>query len=164
MQLDFTCPQCEQTSRISEGLDEGQLNCPACDFATITPATAWEGDRLAECLLCGERDLWRQKDFPHAIGLGLVVLGGILSTVAWYQYLPGVAIGILMGFALVDLALYSLMKDVLVCYRCQSRHRLDGPTDGYERFNHERAERYRQEALRHPPTASVPRSNGDTDP
>ena len=88
----------------------------------------------------------------------------LASTVAWYQYRPGVAIGILMVFALVDLALYSLMKDVLVCYRCQSRHRLDGPTDGYERFNHERAERYRQEALRHSPTASAPSPNGDTDP
>ena len=56
-----------------------------------------------------------------------------------------------MLFALADLALYSLMKDVLVCYRCQARHRLEGPTDSYERFDHERAERYRQEALRQDP-------------
>ena len=152
MQLDFTCPQCKQTSRVSEGLDDGRLDCPACDFGASIPVTAWEEDRLAECLLCGEGDLWRQKDFPHAIGLGLVVLGGVLSTVAWYQYRPGAAIGILMAFALVDLALYSLMKDVLVCYRCQARHRLEGPTDSYQRFDHERAERYRQEALRRDPS------------
>ena len=152
MQLDFTCPRCEQTSRITDGLDESRLSCPACEFERSIPESSWEADRLAECLACGERDLWRQKDFPHVVGIGLVVLGGVLSTVAWYQYRPEWAIGILMLFALLDLALYSLMKDVLVCYRCQARHRLEGPTDGYERFDHERAERYRQEALRRDPS------------
>ena len=85
------------------------------------------------------------------IGIGLVALGIGLSTIAWARYLPVLAIGILMLFALLDLALYSLMKDVLVCYRCQARHRLEGSTDGYPRFDHERAERYRQEALSHEP-------------
>ena len=40
------------------------------------------------------------------------------------------------------------MRDVLVCYRCQARHR-HTPLDGrHERFNLETHERYRQEALR----------------
>jgi len=151
VQLDFACPRCQQSSRVSDGLDENRLACPACDFERSIPESSWEGERLAECLACGERDLWRQKDFPHKVGIALVVLGGVLSTIAWAEYRPELAIGILMLFALLDLALYSLMKDVLVCYRCQARHRLEGSTDGYERFDHERAERYRQEALRQDP-------------
>jgi len=160
MQLDFICPRCEQTNRVSDGLDENRLGCPACEFERSIPESSWTDGRLAECLACGERDLWRQKDFPRTIGIGLVILGGVLSTIAWAQYLPGLAIGILMMFALVDLALYSLMKDVLVCYRCQARHRLEGPTDGYQRFDHERAERYRQEALRQDPSGSTGSSAG----
>ena len=152
MQLDFNCPRCEQTRRVTDGLNENLLACPACDFQKSISESSWEDGLLAECLACGERDLWRQKDFPHAVGIGLVVLGGVLSTLAWAQYQPEWAIGILMLFALLDLALYSLMKDVLVCYRCQARRRLEGPTDGYERFDHERAERYRQEALRRDPS------------
>ncbi|MFP6703179.1 MAG: hypothetical protein VB861_15640 [Planctomycetaceae bacterium] len=151
MQLDFTCPECQQSSRISSSLDEHRIECPECGFVKPIPESAWQNTRLAECLACGEPDLWRQKDFPHKIGVGLVVLGGGLSTIAWAQYLPVLAIGILMLFALLDLALYSLMKDVLVCYRCQARHRLEGSTDGYPRFDHERAERYRQEALSRKP-------------
>ena len=151
MQLDFKCPRCEQTVRVTDGLNEDLLACPTCEFMRSIPASTWDDGRLAECLACGERDLWRQKDFPQAVGIGLVVLGGVLSTIAWAQYQPEWAIGILMLFALLDLALYSLMKDVLVCYRCQARHRLEGPTNGYERFDHERAERYRQEALRREP-------------
>tara|TARA_B100000029_G_C17515507_1_gene937922 strand:+ start:967 stop:1467 length:501 start_codon:yes stop_codon:yes gene_type:complete len=148
MHIDFTCPGCQKTHRVAFETDSQDLTCPACQHRRAISSSAWHSDHLAECLACGEADLWRQKDFPQAIGIGLVILGALLSTVAWAWYRPAWAIGILMLFALLDLALYSLMSDVLVCYRCQARHRLDGPTDSYERFNHERAERYRQEALR----------------
>ena len=96
MQLDFKCPRCEQTGRVTDGLNEDLLACPTCEFKRSIPASTWDDGRLAECLACGERDLWRQKDFPQAVGIGLVVLGGVLSTIAWAQYQPEWAIGILM--------------------------------------------------------------------
>ena len=75
MQLDFTCPDCQQSSRISSSLDEHRIECPECGFVKPIPESAWENTRLAECLACGEPDLWRQKDFPQKIGIGLVALG-----------------------------------------------------------------------------------------
>ncbi len=148
MQVVFSCPKCEQTVRATKGLAEGRRRCPTCGDERTVPESAWQEGRLCQCLGCGEEDLWRQKDFPQALGLAIVGLGILLSTIAWAQYRPLMAIGVLMLFALVDLALYSLMKDVLVCYRCHARHRLDTPVTGHDRFNHETAERFRQDVIR----------------
>jgi hypothetical protein len=100
------------------------------------------------CLVCGCDDLWRQKDFPQRVGLAMVALGAVLSTIAWAYHLPATALGILLGFALVDLLLFTFMKDVLVCYRCHARYRDVPFRDDHPRFNLETAERYRQEAAR----------------
>lgn len=78
----------------------------------------------------------------------MVALGALGSTLAIAWYLPGIALAILLFFAFVDLLLYTLMPDVLVCYRCQSRFRVLDPRTDYPRFNLETAERYRQEAAR----------------
>lgn len=78
----------------------------------------------------------------------MVALGALLSTIAIAFYYPATALGILLAFAFADLLLYVLMPDVLVCYRCQSRHRHTQPGESVPRFNLETAERYRQEAAR----------------
>ena len=100
------------------------------------------------CLVCGNEDLWRQKDFSQRLGVSIVVLGAVLSSIAWSQHMPLTSLGILMLFALADLALFVVLPDVLVCYRCRSRHRGVGSAAGHEGFDHELAERYRQEQMR----------------
>jgi len=100
------------------------------------------------CLVCGCNDLWRQKDFSPRLGLLIVALAVLFSTIAIYFYWPVAALAILMGFALLDLLLYLLMPDVLVCYRCGGRHRHFIDDETHPQFNLELAERYRQEAAR----------------
>ena len=78
----------------------------------------------------------------------MVALGALLSTIAWMQYMPVTAIGVLLGFAFVDLMLYTFMPDVLVCYRCAARFRHAILSKHHPRFNLETSERYRQEAAR----------------
>ena len=80
--------------------------------------------------------------------MALVALGAILSTIAWAYHLPATALGVLLGFALVDLLLFTFMKDVLVCYRCHARYRDVKFQEDHPRFNLETAERYRQEEAR----------------
>jgi hypothetical protein len=100
-------------------------------------------------MVCGNADLWRQKDFPQSLGLVLVAAGALLSSVAWYYHWPRTALGLLMAFALADMLVYMLLPDVLVCYRCQARHHhLEPSTAEHAAFSHETAERYRQEELR----------------
>ena len=145
MHVRFICPRCEgQQSRSIDG-DWREIACDHCDWSR---PVGDDSDALTVCLICGCPDLWKQKDFPHTVGLGMVALGVLLSTIAWAWYLPGVAIGILMVFALIDFLLYMFMPDVLVCYRCRSRYRTDDADVSGSAFDLETAERYRQQKLR----------------
>ena len=78
----------------------------------------------------------------------MVGLGILLSSVAVAYMQPVWALGILMVFALADMALFALMRDALVCYRCHARYRNTGALGEQPRFNLELNERYRQEAAR----------------
>ena len=78
----------------------------------------------------------------------MVGLGILLSTIATAYYLPMLAIGVLMGFALLDMVLYWLMPDALVCYRCHARYQQLSHDDQHVKFDLELNERYRQEAIR----------------
>ena len=148
MQLSFSCPGCQQTTHRELASGVTTYNCGYCSWSrTISPGDL-TGDQPTRCLVCGCPDLWRQKDFPKAVGLCMVALATCLSTIAWFRYMPLTAISVLVGFAFVDLLLYTIMPDVLVCYRCSARYRHATLDDNHPRFNLETAERYRQEAAR----------------
>lgn len=149
MRITYQCPVCELSNREEVVSGGRTIACPRGDWSRGVPVEDVEDGRPVRCLVCGCEDLWRQKDFPPQVGLTMVGLGALLSTIAWSFYLPLVAIGILMAFALADLLLYVLMPDVLVCYRCDSRHaQANLAADATPRFSLETAERYRQQNLR----------------
>ncbi len=148
MHISLTCPACSTPIRQDVADATTPIACPRCDWSrSIEPATIKENQPTC-CLVCGTKDLWRQKDFPQHLGLLAVALGAILSTIAWWYLYPVLAIGILMFFALGDFLLYTLMDDVLVCYRCRAKHHKARLTDDLPRFDLEVAERYRQEEIR----------------
>lgn len=148
MQLTFQCPACTEGVRLETPATVQSLVCPHCDWTRPVPASDIREGRPVRCLVCGCGDLWKQKDFPQRVGVAMVALGALLSTIAWYYVWPLTAIGILMGFALIDILLYWLMSDVLVCYRCQAQYRQADLADDDRVFNLETAERYRQESMR----------------
>lgn len=148
MQLIAVCPKCEHALVERDVQPNSTLRCSHCDWMRTMDADAIQDGVPTRCLACGCHDLWRQKDFPARLGLLLVGLGALLSTIAWTMYEPLWAIGILMGFALFDIVLFVVMPDVLVCYRCAARHRHTNPGESIPRFDLEKAEQYRQEAAR----------------
>ena len=148
MYLTFYCPKCEQTNRSPEIPESMQIACSGCDWSRpISEEAIGTANAPSQCLRCGNPDLWRQKNFPQSLGFLFVAAGAVSSSIAWYYHRPITALAILMGFALLDMALYLTMPDVLVCYRCQStHHRVD--VSGHAAFDHELGERYRQEKIR----------------
>ncbi len=146
MHVVFQCPGCHKTRRIAVSSGTTALACDECHWNR--PVHDLENAAPQRCLVCGCDDLWRQKDFPQRAGLAMVALGALLSTIAWAYHMPATALGVLLGFALVDLVLFTVMPDVLVCYRCHARYRDVSFRDDHPRFNLETAERYRQEAAR----------------
>lgn len=148
MHLQFVCPSCQAGNQTEVNASTASLECGDCHWSRAVAADEVAESRPTKCLVCGCQDLWKQKDFPQRLGVMMVATGAILSTIAWAQYRPALALGVLLGFALVDLLLYVFMNDVLVCYRCQARLRKTSPDFEYPRFDLETAERYRQEAAR----------------
>ena len=148
MQVSFSCPGCQQTTHTDVASPANSLACGRCSWTRAVSAADLANGEPNRCLVCGCTDLWRQKDFPQKLGLTMVALGALLSTIAWMQYMPLTAIGVLLGFAFVDLMLYTFMPDVLVCYRCSARFRHAKLSEHHPRFDLETSERYRQEAAR----------------
>lgn len=147
MRIQFHCPACEQLSESRDCESEGVVRCSACGWRRAVPEECLAGEGPQSCMVCGKGDLWRQKDFSQRLGLCIVALGAVLSSIAWYYERPLAAMGVLMLFALADVILFAVMPDVLVCYRCRARHRGAEAAD-HAAFDHELAERYRQERLR----------------
>jgi len=148
MQLIYQCPKCDSPNIEVISTTTTGLACSARDWSREITAADIENDCPKHCLCCGNEDLWRQKDFPQGLGLLMVLTGGILSTIAWAYVEPVWALGILLVFAAIDMILYAVMNDVLVCYRCRARHRKANIQDDHPRFDLELNERYRQEEIR----------------
>ena len=147
MHVTFFCPRCEQSCRSEPLTATSELSCAACGWTRKIDPAALGDVSPKECLRCGNPDLWRQKNFPQWLGLSFVALGAVTSSIAWAYHRPVWALGILLGFAALDMILYWVMPDVLVCYRCRTKHhRAD--VSAHAGFNHELAERYRQERIR----------------
>jgi hypothetical protein len=148
MHITFRCPNCDSSQTSGECAPGGLLSCASCDWKRPIADGDITNGRPAMCLLCGNGDLWRQKNFPIGWGVVIVALGAILSSIAWANYQPLWALGILMLFGLADMLLFMFLPDVLTCYRCGTRHHGCGEIGEHPAFDHEIGERYRQERLR----------------
>jgi DNA-directed RNA polymerase subunit RPC12/RpoP len=140
----FACPECDSPNRAS--LDQAHdWQCPACDhrlhFEKADPA-------LPECAVCGCGDLYKQKDFPHRLGMFVLIGSFALSAYTYLVYEKWLTWAILIGSAAFDGLLYLWVGDALVCYRCGAHHR--GFPKGSPKLPFELTvgERYRQERIR----------------
>ena len=59
----------------------------------------------------------------HQLGLAAVVVVGLVSAALLWSGRETLAYGVLGAFALLDFAIYPLLKNVTVCYRCQAEFR-----------------------------------------
>jgi len=106
------------------------------------------GKPLSACVICGNSQLFRQKNFPQWLGLSLLTFACIAFFVLQLLYEPRWAWGILLGSALIDGLLYLLVGDAIVCYRCQAKHAGLPKHASYEPFELATAEKFRQEKIR----------------
>jgi hypothetical protein len=121
--------------------------CPAC-HRSLTLTAPDPGPGLERCAVCGNAELYRKKDFPHGLGMAILVLACLASTVAYYYYAAWWTWAILLGSAAVDGLLYLWVKDVVVCYRCDAHFRSAPVPSRFAPFELGVHERYRQERLR----------------
>ena len=120
----FLCPRCEV--RLARIAGEMERACESCGEASS--ATAPPPDTLIDhCAACGHDQLYFQKDFNRTTGIALVVVGSIF--VPWTYGLS------LLGVTILDYIVWRLVKNVIVCYRCQAVHRGYPPNPAIKPFD-----------------------------
>jgi hypothetical protein len=148
MNVTYSCPSCAHAVREAVSAESRALDCPHCHQQIAIPAGAIEKQRITRCLVCPSRDLYARKDFPQRLGVTLVILGFVGSSIAWANYHVLWSFAILFGTALVDLLLYVIMGESLTCYRCSAQYRGFEEIERHGGFDLETHERYRQMAAR----------------
>jgi hypothetical protein len=148
MNVTYACPACQLAARASLAADTTSLTCPHCAQQMAVPEGAIEGEQIRRCLVCPSTELFLRKDFPQKLGVGLVVIGFIGSSIAWANYQVGWTFAILFVTALIDLGLYIVMGESLTCYRCHAQYRGFHENLQYTGFDLETHERHRQMAAR----------------
>jgi hypothetical protein len=98
--------------------------------------------------VCPSSELFARKDFPQRLGVALVIIGFVGSSIAWFNYQVLLTFTILFVTALVDLVLYIVMGESLTCYRCHAQYRGFEEIERHGGFDLETHERYRQMAAR----------------
>jgi uncharacterized protein YbaR (Trm112 family) len=147
MNVDFTCPECEtrNTAELAAGSD---VACDRCNWSRQLPEDFAGDGPLTACPVCRCPHLYWKKDFPAKLGLGIVVIGFAISCITWNMYLPIATFVVLFATGLLDLVVYLLVGEVLVCYRCRALYRGVVKREGEAAFDLAVAERYRQEQRR----------------
>lgn len=146
MKIRFACPACHRTTQI-QSADLSEWQCPDCDHIVSLHAPGKDGD-LHICAICGNRELYKKKDFPHWLGLTILTVACLASIIPYWLYHQWLTWTILIGSAAADGLLYLWVGDVVVCYRCDAQYRQFPPSEEHKPFELGIAERYRQERLR----------------
>jgi hypothetical protein len=169
MELTHACRSCGAVARVPDVDSVREIACDACGDVRAVPGGAFRDGRLHACACCATEDFYRQKDFPQALGLVIVVVGFAISTVFWYYERPLWTYAILLASALLDMVLYYKVPDVAICYRCLAQYRgpRANPGGAFAPFDLGVGERYRQERLRveeHRRSARADVGRGDAPP
>lgn len=147
MQVTFRCSHCDATSPATFAPGGEPVACSACG-ATFGAAEVDAEGSLRRCLVCPSAELYVRKDFSQKLGVTIVAVGFVLSSIAWYYRQPMLTYGILFATALIDVVLYATVGDMLQCYRCHAQYRGLEKLDSHLPFSLETHERYRQEEIR----------------
>jgi hypothetical protein len=158
MNVRFDCPCCAAPARAAlPGPPDWQ--CPACDHRLRFEFSAGACAPSA-CVVCGNGEFYKKKDFPHGLGMAILVVACLASffTYGWYE--KWLTWAILLGSAAFDCLLYLWVGDAIVCYRCGAQYRGCQPGEEHLPFELSTGERYRQERIRRELLESQRRASG----
>jgi len=133
-EIAFACPRCGQEALA--GL-EGAGRCPSCgaEAPLVLPARVRDDRLLEQCPACGSKQLYVQRDFNQKAGLAIVVVGAALAPFTPFY-------SSLIAAALVDAALYAVLPEITVCYRCHAHFRGFARNPQHAAFDLHIAEQY----------------------
>ena len=88
MELTFLCPDCGAVNHVQSLQVAERGACSACGAGRSLHHEVIEDGQLRACPWCATSDLYIQKDFPQGLGLSIVIVGFVISTIFWYLEKP----------------------------------------------------------------------------
>ena len=125
MEINTFCPECENGLFLRDLPKPGLVPCQRCGKGREASGQGRldPGGAIEICGVCGCGQFYRQKDFNTKLGLWIAaaILGGALVFLLkdWVK----TGFGILVAGALLDLALYFGLGDIVICYKCRAIYR-----------------------------------------
>jgi hypothetical protein len=113
MNVTFRCPHCDQIGRVEFDAAMRELACPNCPAKWPIPENVFAQEKLWQCLVCPSTELFIRKDFSQKLGVAIVVVGFVISSVFWFYRMPLWTYGVLFVTALIDVVLYLVVGNVL---------------------------------------------------
>ena len=90
MNVCFSCPACDAPAAVDLGASLRLAMCPTAIIACISrPAEP----ALPHCVICGNCELYKKKDFPHWLGMSILMGACLLSVLTYWLYEPVVDLG-----------------------------------------------------------------------
>jgi len=122
-EFNYPCPKCTNgifvALPLNSGIQEIKAECRRCHHKMeldLSESKSYSGGgAIDQCINCGCKEFYQQKDFSRIIGIGLIVLGCILAPYTYYISL--------FVLSLFDFLLYRRLKLVTVCYGCEGVYR-----------------------------------------
>lgn len=148
MQIQYHCPACHSIASCHFNTSIQELVCSHCQGRIVIAKGAITDRHIKKCLVCPSTDLYIRKDFPQRLGVALVGVGIVGSSIAWYHMHIYWTFAILFATALADVLLYFVVGEALMCYRCNALYRGVEEMDSHGPFDLETHEKYRQLAAR----------------
>lgn len=148
MNVTFRCPHCDELSTADLAVGQSELSCSACAAQWPIPPGSIEPAALRRCVICPSTELFVRKDFSQPLGVAIVVVGFIVSSVFWYYRMPVWTYAVLFATALIDVVLYFTVGNLLQCYRCQTQYRGVPGLESFGGFDLETHEKHRQQKIR----------------
>ena len=133
-EIAFACPTCG--AEATAGLD-GHGRCAACgaEAALALSASLREQRVVDRCPACQGEQIYVQRDFNQRAGLAIVIVGAALAPFTPFY-------SSLFLAAALDAALYLLLPEIAICYRCHAHFRGFLRNPRHEAFDLHVAEQY----------------------
>jgi DNA-directed RNA polymerase subunit RPC12/RpoP len=148
MQIAYSCSKCERPNWSEICSATTELDCAHCGRQVSVPPGSIENNDVKRCLVCPSTDLFVRKDFPQHLGVLIVTVGLLGSCIAWAYFRLYLTFIILFATALIDVILYVVVPNALMCYRCGAMYRGAAEIDQHGSFDLEVHERHRQQKIR----------------
>jgi hypothetical protein len=143
MTVQFTCKNCGSGIHVYPEASAHKIQCDVCNVEQAVKFDHYhEEGYLKDCPGCERKDFYSQKDFNRKLGVMLFVLAAVVSTIMLYYGInPLWYLSTFIVLYALDFVLFRRLKQIAICYKCQTVFRNVKNIEEIPGFNHEMNDR-----------------------